>query len=98
MGGVVRVDAAGLDTWAVQCATAAADLALCRPAIAGVPSGQATAAAVSASHTIAATAGRVLGARLHDTGTRASIAATSYVESDDNSAHRLAEVSASVLV
>jgi hypothetical protein len=47
---------------------------------------------VTASQTIAAAAARVLAARVQGTGTKASIAASSYLESDEQSAQRLAEV------
>jgi hypothetical protein len=94
----MKVGAAGLESWSTHCATAAANLALCGPVTADLPSGQATAAAVSASQMIAAAAARVLAGRVQSTGTKASIAAGSYVESDATSAHQLAEVPASMVV
>jgi hypothetical protein len=71
---------------------AAGELAARAPIAADLPSWQATAAAVTASQTIAAAAARVLAARVQGTGTKASIAASSYLESDEQSAQRLAEV------
>lgn len=87
-----QVDPAGLNAWSAQCATAAGELAARAPIAADLPSGQATAAAVSASQSIAAAAAEVLAARVQATGARASDAAGSYLESDEQSAQRLAEL------
>lgn len=86
----LQVDPTGLNAWSAQCATAAGELADRAPVAADLPNGQATAAAVTASHTIAAAAAGVLAVRVQATGTKASDAASSYLESDEQSAQRLA--------
>jgi ribosomal protein S9 len=88
----MRVDAEGLAAWSAQCAAAAGELAAQAPVSTGVPSGQATAAAVAASQAIAAAVAEVLSARVQSTGTKASIAASGYLTSDEQSAQRLGQV------
>ncbi len=86
----VQVDPAGLNAWSDECATAAGELAGRAPITADLPSGQATAAAVTANQTIAAAAAELLALRVQATGAKASDAASSYLESDEQSAQRLA--------
>jgi hypothetical protein len=71
---------------------AVGELAASASVTADLPSGQATGAAVAASQTITTTAAKVLATRVEATGTKAGIAATRYVESDEQSAQRLAAV------
>lgn len=85
----MRVDTEGLERWAAQCATAAAELVARAPVAAGLPSGQATAAAVAASQPVTSTAAEVLAARMQATATKATIAAGGYEASEVQSAHRL---------
>ena len=94
----LRVDPAGLEAWSAQCATAAGELAAHAPIAVDLPSGQATAAAVTASQTIAATAAQVLATRVQCTGTQAGHAAGSYPESDEQSAQRLAALAPASMV
>ncbi len=90
--GGMRVDAEGLAAWSAQCAAAAADLAAQAPLATELPSGQATGAAVTASQAITATVAQVLSARVQSTGRKASVAASGYLMSDEQSAQRLAQV------
>lgn len=92
------MDPDGLQAWSVQCATAAGELAALVTVAAGLPSGQATASAVTVSQTITTTAAQVLTVRVQATGTKASIAVSSYVESDEQSAQRLAAVASGSVV
>jgi len=94
-----QVDSAGLQAWSAHCATAAGKLAARAPVVADLPSEQATAAAVTASQTIAAAAAELLAVRVRATGAKASDAASSYAEFDEHSAQRLAALaSASAVV
>lgn len=94
-----QVDPTGLNAWSAQCAAAAGELAARAPIAADLPSGQATAAAVTASQTIAAAAAELLAVRVEATGAKASDAASSYLGSDEQSAQRLASLTpASVVV
>lgn len=88
----LRVHSTGLEAWSAQCMTAAEELAACPSVTTDLPSGQATSAAVAASQTITTTAAKALAARVRATGAKASIAATSYSESDEQSAQLLAAV------
>lgn len=94
----MSVDPKGLELWSAECGTAAGKLASSAAATTGLPGGQATAATVAASDTLAATAAQVFSARVLATGAKASSAASGYVESDENSAQSLAEVGQSAVV
>ncbi len=86
----LQITPEGLQAWSTQCETAATELATRAPDASGLPSGQATAAAVTASQTITTAAAQVLAARVQATGKQAGIAAGSYADNDDQSAERLA--------
>jgi len=78
--------------------TAAGELAARVPVVADLPSGQATAAAVGVSQTIAATAVQLLAVRVQATGEKASSAVSSYLRTDEDSAQRLAAVASGPVV
>lgn len=81
----MRIEPIGLELWSAECGTAAAKLASSAAGTTGLPAWQATAAAVAASHTLAAAAAQVFSVRVLATGTKASSAASGYVESDEDS-------------
>jgi len=87
----MQVDPKGLELWSTECGTAAAKLASSVTGATGLPGGQATAAAVAASDTLAAAAAQVFSVRVLATGAEASSAANGYVESDEDSAQALTE-------
>jgi hypothetical protein len=88
----MQVDPKGLELWSRDCGAAAAKLASSVTGATGLPDGQATAAAVTASDTLAAAAAQVFSVRVLATGAEASSAANGYVEFDVDSAQALAEV------
>lgn len=62
------------------------------------PSGQASGAAVSAARALVESAGAMLAARTQATGTIASVAAATYLDTEEASAARLGALSSPVLV
>ncbi len=91
--GGMRVNNAGLEAWSELCRSVAAELS--RPAggtPAAVPSGQATAATVSAARALIDAAGTVLASRVQTTATKGNVAATTYAATEEESATRLGAV------
>jgi len=94
----MRVNDAGLELWSARCASVAADLASLEGADpAGVPSGQASDAVVSAARALVDAAGALLTARVQATATMASVAAAAYAATEDDSTTELGLLSSAVL-
>lgn len=89
----MQVDVEGLEAWSAQCGTTAGQLAADTTTASDLPSGQATATAVSAGQTLIGGTASVMAARVESTAATASAAAAAYADQDAESAQRLAAVS-----
>ena len=93
----MRVNDAGLELWSTRCRSVAAELAdLEAVDPAALPSGQASAAVVSAARALVDTAGAVLTARVQATAAMASAAAATYAATEDESTAELGALSSAV--
>lgn len=89
----MRVDVEGLQAWSAQCERIADELAaVVSAAPPGVPSGQATATAVSTGQTLIGGTASLMAARVGATGTQSATAAVAYAANEGESARRLAGV------
>lgn len=89
--GEMRVSVEGLEAWSAQCGIVAGKLAVV-PVGGAVPSGQATATAVSTGQSLIGGIAAGMAARARATGTSATEAATAYALNDAESATQLAAV------
>lgn len=88
----MQADCQGLRAWSAQCGTIAGELAA-QPASPSLPSGQATATAVSAGQTLIGGTATLLASRVRSAGTQATEAAAAYATHEQESAQSLAGVS-----
>lgn len=87
----MRVDVQRLEAWSAQCGTVAGKLAV--PMVTpSLPSGQATATAVSTGQTLIGGTATVMATRVRGTGVHATEAASAYAINEQESAQSLAAV------
>lgn len=91
--GEMRVDVQRLEAWSAQCGMIAGELAATSMSPPSLPSGQATATAVSTGQTLIGGTASLMATRVRGTGTSATAAATAYAANEQGSVQRLAAVS-----